>query len=101
MLQQEDIKKVDSVLDDTAGQRGVLIAVLQRWLPSRAAYHGLPFLLAAAFVLIAALPHNAPGAAVAPRRPQRRTTNVSTSTRPSPTTRISIVWRPAFAACQR
>lgn len=27
----------------------VLIAVLQRWLPSRAAYHGLPFLLAAAF----------------------------------------------------
>ena len=29
------------------------------------AYHGLPFLLAAAFALIAALPHNAPGAAVA------------------------------------
>jgi MFS family permease len=43
----------------------VLIAVLQHWLPSRAAYHGLPFLLAAAFALIAALPHNAPGAAVA------------------------------------
>ena len=43
----------------------VLIAAIQRWLPSRAAYHGLPFLLAAAFVLIAALPHNAPGAAVA------------------------------------
>jgi fucose permease len=43
----------------------VLIAVLQRWLPSRAAYHGLPFLLAVAFALIASLPHNAPGAAVA------------------------------------
>ncbi len=43
----------------------VLIAVLQHWLPSRAAYHGLSFLLAAAFALIAALPHNAPGAAVA------------------------------------
>jgi len=43
----------------------VLIAAIQRWLPSRAAYHGLPFLLAAAFALIAALPHNAPGAAVA------------------------------------
>jgi MFS family permease len=43
----------------------VLIAAVQRWLPSRAAYHGLPFLLAAAFALIAALPHDAPGAAVA------------------------------------
>jgi MFS family permease len=43
----------------------VLVAAIQRWLPSRAAYHGLPFLLAAAFALIAALPHNAPGAAVA------------------------------------
>ncbi len=30
MLQQEDMKKVDAVLDDTAGQRGVLIAVLQK-----------------------------------------------------------------------
>ena len=30
MLQQEDLKKVDSVLDEVAGQRGVLIAVLQR-----------------------------------------------------------------------
>ncbi len=30
MLQQEDLKKVNSVLDDVAGQRGVLIAVLQR-----------------------------------------------------------------------
>jgi MFS family permease len=43
----------------------VLIAAIQRWLPSRAAYHGLPFVLAAAFVLIAALPHSAPGVAVA------------------------------------
>ncbi len=30
MLQQEDLKKVDAVLDDASGQRGVLIAVLQR-----------------------------------------------------------------------
>ncbi len=30
MLQQDDLKKVDAILDDTAGQRGVLIAVLQR-----------------------------------------------------------------------
>lgn len=30
MLQQEDQKEVDTILDDTAGQRGVLIAVLQR-----------------------------------------------------------------------
>ena len=29
----------------TAGR--VLVAAIQRWLPSRAAYHGLPFLLAA------------------------------------------------------
>ncbi len=47
----------------TAGR--VLLAAVQRWLPSRAAYHGLPFLLAAAFVLIAILPRDAPGAAVA------------------------------------
>jgi MFS family permease len=47
----------------TAGR--VLLAVVQRWLPSRAAYHGLPFLLAGAFVLIAVLPSHAPGAAVA------------------------------------
>ena len=47
----------------TAGR--VLLAAVQRWLPSRAAYHGLPFLLAAAFALIAALPRNAPAAAVA------------------------------------
>jgi NADH:ubiquinone oxidoreductase subunit E len=30
VLQQEDLKKVDAILEDTAGQRGVLIAVLQR-----------------------------------------------------------------------
>jgi predicted MFS family arabinose efflux permease len=46
----------------TAGR--VLLAAIQRWLPSRAAYHGLPFLLAVAFVLIAVLPRHAPGAAV-------------------------------------
>ena len=47
----------------TAGR--VLIAAVQRWLPSRIAYHCLPFLLAAAFVLVAVLPHHAPGASVA------------------------------------
>jgi MFS family permease len=47
----------------TAGR--VLIAAIQRWVPSRVAYHVLPFLLAVAFVLIAALPKHAPGAAVA------------------------------------
>jgi hypothetical protein len=46
----------------TAGR--VLLAAIQRWLPSRAAYHVLPFLLAGAFVLIAALPSHAPAAAV-------------------------------------
>jgi NADH:ubiquinone oxidoreductase subunit E len=30
MLQQEDVKKVDTILDDISGQRGILIAVLQR-----------------------------------------------------------------------
>ena len=30
MLQQDDLKKVDAVLEDTAGQRGVLISVLQK-----------------------------------------------------------------------
>jgi NADH:ubiquinone oxidoreductase subunit E len=30
VLQQEDLKKVDTVLDEAAGQRGMLIAVLQR-----------------------------------------------------------------------
>jgi len=47
----------------TAGR--VLVAGLQRWLPSRAAYHVLPFVLAGAFALIAALPRDAPVAAVA------------------------------------
>jgi hypothetical protein len=47
----------------TAGR--VLFAAVARWLPSRVVYHGLPFLLAAAFALIAVLPHHAPGAAVA------------------------------------
>jgi MFS family permease len=47
----------------TAGR--VLVAAIQRWMSSRAAYHGLPFLLAAAFAVIAALPKHAPGAAVA------------------------------------
>jgi predicted MFS family arabinose efflux permease len=46
----------------TAGR--VLVAAVQRWLPSRAAYHFLPFVLAGAFVLIAVLPRNAPAAAV-------------------------------------
>src|SRR4030067_1250793 len=30
VLQQEELKKVDAVLDDAQGQRGILIAVLQR-----------------------------------------------------------------------
>jgi MFS family permease len=47
----------------TAGR--VLLAAISRWLPSRAAYHVLPFVLAGAFALIAALPRDAPGAAVA------------------------------------
>jgi len=47
----------------TAGR--VLFAAIARWLPSRVVYHVLPFLLAAAFALIAALPQHAPGAAVA------------------------------------
>lgn len=47
----------------TAGR--VLIAAVQRWLPSRAAYHILPFVLAGAFVIIAVLPRNSPAAAVA------------------------------------
>jgi predicted MFS family arabinose efflux permease len=42
----------------------VLLAAIQRWLPSRVAYHGLPFVLAGAFVLIAVLPRDAPGVAV-------------------------------------
>jgi hypothetical protein len=47
----------------TAGR--VLFAAVSRWLPSRVAYHGLPFLLAGALVLIAVLPRNAPAASVA------------------------------------
>jgi hypothetical protein len=47
----------------TAGR--VLFAAIARWVPSRVVYHGLPFLLAAAFALIAALPRHAPAAAVA------------------------------------
>ena len=42
----------------TAGR--VLFAVIQRWFPSRLAYHILPFLLAAVFLIIATLPQNAP-----------------------------------------
>jgi MFS family permease len=42
----------------TAGR--VLFAAISRWFPSRLAYHVLPFLLAAAFLLIAALPKDAP-----------------------------------------
>ncbi len=30
MLQQEELKKVDAILNDASGQRGILIAVLQR-----------------------------------------------------------------------
>ncbi len=47
----------------TAGR--VLIAAIQRWVPSRIAYHALPFLLTGAFVLIATLPRNAPATAIA------------------------------------
>ena len=43
----------------------VLVAAVQRWVPSRLAYHVLPFPLAGAFALIAALPKHAPGASVA------------------------------------
>jgi hypothetical protein len=46
----------------TAGR--VLFAAIQRWLPSRVVYHGLPFLLAGVFVLIAVLPRHAPLASV-------------------------------------
>jgi MFS family permease len=41
----------------TAGR--ILFAAIQEWFPSRLVYHLLPFLLAAAFLLIAALPQNA------------------------------------------
>jgi MFS family permease len=43
----------------------VLVAAVRRWLPSRVAYYGLPFLLTASFVVIAVLPKHAPGAAIA------------------------------------
>ena len=43
----------------------VLFAVIQRWLPSRAVYHILPFLLTGAFLLISALPRDRPAAGVA------------------------------------
>jgi len=46
----------------TAGR--VLFAEVQRWLPSRATYHILPFLLAGAFLVIAVLPKHAPLASV-------------------------------------
>jgi Major Facilitator Superfamily len=46
----------------TAGR--VLFAAIQRWLPSRATYHLLPFLLAGAFLVIAVLPKHAPLASV-------------------------------------
>jgi MFS family permease len=42
----------------TAGR--VLFALIQRWFPARLAYHGLPFLLAAGFVLISQLPDDEP-----------------------------------------
>jgi Major Facilitator Superfamily len=46
----------------TAGR--VLFAAVQRWVPSRLAYHVLPFLLAVAFAFIAALPAGAAWAGV-------------------------------------
>ena len=38
----------------------MLFAAIQRWFPSRLAYHLLPFVLTIAFVVIATLPNNAP-----------------------------------------
>jgi MFS family permease len=46
----------------TAGR--VLFAAVQRWLPSRATFHILPFLLAGAFLVIAVLPKHSPLASV-------------------------------------
>jgi predicted MFS family arabinose efflux permease len=43
----------------------ILFAAVERWLPSRLTYHALPFLLAAAFVLIAVLPDGDPWLGVA------------------------------------
>ena len=42
----------------------ILFAALQRRVPARAAYHGLPVLLAVAFVLIARLPDDSPALGV-------------------------------------
>ncbi|HEX7312054.1 MAG TPA: MFS transporter [Gaiellaceae bacterium] len=38
----------------------VLLAVVQRWVPARLAYHVLPLVLAGAFLLVARLPNDAP-----------------------------------------
>jgi hypothetical protein len=46
----------------TAGS--VLFAAVQRWVPSRVAYHVLPFVLAGSFVFIALLPSGAPALGV-------------------------------------
>jgi predicted MFS family arabinose efflux permease len=46
----------------TAGR--LLFAVVQRWFPSRLAYHLLPFVLAGAFAAISVLPSRAPVAGV-------------------------------------
>jgi len=46
----------------TIGRLG--FAVIQRWLPTRRTYHLLPFVLAASFVAIAALPDGGPAIAV-------------------------------------
>jgi MFS family permease len=46
----------------TVGRIGV--AAVERWLPTRLAYHTLPLVLAAAFVIIAVLPKGAPAAGV-------------------------------------
>jgi MFS family permease len=42
----------------------VVFAAVQRWVPARLAYHVLPLVLAGAFVLIAALPDDAPALGV-------------------------------------
>jgi MFS family permease len=47
----------------TAGR--VLFAVIQRWFPSRLAYHLLPFVLAGAFLFISVLPQRSPGTGIA------------------------------------
>jgi fucose permease len=39
----------------------ILFAAVQRWVPARAAYHALPFVVAAAFVIVAELPADRPG----------------------------------------